>query len=117
VDRDGDPDVLVSATMGWQPAGKPGSAKGHWLSVKLAGRKSNREGIGTRVVVTAGDRKQVGWVRSGCSYCFDSEHVARFGLGALNEVETVDLRWPSGIRQTVRNVKADQVLAVTEPAQ
>jgi hypothetical protein len=68
------------------------------------------------VLLQVGDRKQTGWIRSGSSYCSDSEHVARFGLGSASQADTVELRWPSGLVQTLRNVKADQVLAVTEPA-
>jgi hypothetical protein len=55
-------------------------------------------------------------VRSGSSYCSDNEHVARFGLGGATTVDSVEVRWPSGIRQTLRDVKADQALTVTEPS-
>jgi hypothetical protein len=55
-------------------------------------------------------------VRSGSSYCSESEHVARFGLGQETRVETVGLRWPTGAVQALRDVKADQVLRVTEEA-
>jgi hypothetical protein len=88
----------------------------HWLAIRTRGTKSNRDGIGTRVTIRVAGRTQRAWVRSGSSYCSDSEHVARFGLGAATTVDTVELRWPSGIRQTLRDVKADQVLTVTEPS-
>jgi hypothetical protein len=78
--------------------------------------RSNRDGLGTRVTVQVGGRKQTGWVRSGSSYCSESEHVARFGLGEARRVESVRLRWPSGTEQTLKDVKADQLLVVTEPA-
>jgi hypothetical protein len=68
------------------------------------------------VTLEVGGRRQTAWVRSGSSYCSESEHVARFGLGTATRVESVRLRWPNGSVQTVRDVKADQVLVVTEPA-
>jgi hypothetical protein len=116
-DNDGDPDLLLSACAG-RPAllRNDGGNQRHWLAVKAIGAGQNREGIGTQVRLTAGGLHQTGWVRSGSSYCSDSEHVARFGLGPASQADVVELHWPSGIVQTLRNVKADQVLAVTEPA-
>jgi hypothetical protein len=55
-------------------------------------------------------------VRSGSSYCSASENVCRFGLGQAAQAEVVEIRWSSGTVQTLHNVKADQVLTVTEPA-
>jgi enediyne biosynthesis protein E4 len=117
VDGDGDPDLLVCVNNG--PAAllrSDGGSKNHWLSVRPRGVKSNRDGLGTRVVALVNGRRQTAWVRSGSSYCSDSEHVARLGLGVATQVEVLELHWPSGIVQTLRNVKADQVLSVTEPA-
>jgi enediyne biosynthesis protein E4 len=118
VDNDGDPDLLVCVNNGRAALLRnERETPHHWLAIRPRGTKSNRDGLGTRVVVEAAGQKQTGWVRSGSSYCSDSEHVARFGLGAATTADTVELHWPSGIQQTLRNVKADQVLAVTEPAQ
>jgi enediyne biosynthesis protein E4 len=118
VDNDGDPDLLVCVNNGRAALLRNEGATGnHWLAIRPRGTKSNRDGLGTRVVLQVGERRQTGWVRSGSSYCSDNEHVARFGLGAATTADTVELHWPSGIQQTLRNVKADQVLAVTEPAQ
>ena len=61
-------------------------------------------------------RKQTAWLRSGSSYCSDSEHVARFGLGQAAQADVVEVHWPSGSSQRLADVKANQVLAVTEPA-
>jgi hypothetical protein len=117
VDGDGDPDLLISANNG--PAAllrNEGPPHGHWLAIRPRGVRSNRDGLGTRVTVQVGGRRQTGWVRSGSSYCSESEHVARFGLGEATRVESVRLRWPSGTEQTLNEVKADQLLVVTEPA-
>jgi hypothetical protein len=116
-DGDGAPDLLVTTNNG--PAGLlrcETASRNHWLAIRPRGVKSNREGLGTQVVVRAGGRKQMGWVRSGSSYCSDSEHVARFGLGSAAQADTVELRWPSGAVQILRSVKADQLLQVTEAA-
>jgi enediyne biosynthesis protein E4 len=118
VDGDGDPDLLVAVNNGRAALLRNERRSGnHWLAIRPRGVKSNRDGLGTRVVVQAAGQKQTGWVRSGSSYGSDSEHVSRFGLGAATHVDAVELRWPSGIRQTLRDVKTDQVLVVTEPAQ
>ena len=93
-----------------------GVNRNHWLALRLRGVKSNRDGLGTRVVIQTGDKKQAGWVRSGSSYCSDSEHVARFGLGQAAQADTIELHWPSGTVQTLRNIKANQMLPVTEAA-
>jgi hypothetical protein len=103
-DGDGAPDLLVTENNG--PArllhnegtGYPrGGSGSHWLAIRLRGVKSNRDGLGTRVMLQAAGRKQTGWVRSGSSYCSDSEHVARFGLGPATQADIVELRWPSPV--------------------
>jgi hypothetical protein len=117
VDGDGDPDLLVAVNNGRAALLRnEGSIGNHWLAIRPRGVKSNRDGLGTRVVLQVGGQRQTGWVRSGSSYCSDSEHVARFGLGTASQADTVELQWPSGIRQTLHNVKADQRLTVAEPA-
>jgi hypothetical protein len=115
-DGDGDPDVLLSANRGAAALLRnDGPPRGHWLSVKLAGTRSNRDGIGARVRLLAGGQTQTGWVRSGGSYGSEDEHVARFGLGRRTRADRIEVRWPSGTLQTLRNIPADQVLTVTEP--
>jgi hypothetical protein len=116
-DGDGDPDVLVSVCNGapvlLRNDGTPGQ-RNHWLWVKPVGRKSNRDGIGTRITVVAGGVRQTGWVRSGSSYCSASDLKALFGLGQATEAESVELLWPSGRVDRLAHVAADQVLRVTE---
>jgi hypothetical protein len=129
VDGDGDPDLLVNANNGraallrnellspTDPIRNPQSAirnPNHWLAIRARGIRSNREGLGTRVVIHVGGRRQTAWIRSGSSYCSESEHVARFGLGPATQVDLVELHWPGGGVQRLRHVKADQLLTVTE---
>ena len=114
-DNDGDPDFLVTACYG-RPMllRNDGGSRNHWLKVQLEGVKSNREGLGSRVDVEAGGRRQRGWVRSGSSYCSSSELKALFGLGSVRRVERVVVRWASGREEEVRDVAADQLILIRE---
>jgi hypothetical protein len=114
-DSDGDPDLLVSACDG-KPAllRNDGGNRNGWLQVKAIGAGTNRDGIGTRVTVTATGMRQIGWIRSGSSYCSQHELTAFFGLGGAARVDEVELRFPSGARQTLKGVKANQLVVVQE---
>lgn len=115
VDGDGDPDVLVNVNNGaallLENAGPP---RGHWLAVRLIGERSNRDGIGARVRVTAGGRTRSGWIRSGGSYASEDERVARFGLGQDAHIDQLEVRWPSGVIDRLTTVPADQTLTLRE---
>jgi hypothetical protein len=84
-----------------------------WLTVKLRGRKSNRDGIGA--IVRIGD--QVNQMATTVGYASSSYTGVHFGVGDREELDRIEIRWPSGIRQTIRNVRTNQVLAVEEPGQ
>jgi hypothetical protein len=114
-DGDGDPDALVSSNAGSAALLRnEGPPRGHWLAVKLVGARSNREGIGGRIRVTAGGRTRTGWIRSGGSYCSEDEHVARFGLGDETRVERLEVRWPNGMVEQRGGIGADQVVTLRE---
>jgi hypothetical protein len=114
-DRDGDLDLLVSVCNGKPRLLRNETPPGrHWLAVRLRGEKSNRTGIGTRIRVEAGGRRQQGWVRSGSSYLSASDLVAWFGLGERATVDRLTLRWPSGSEETLENVTADREIIVLE---
>jgi hypothetical protein len=87
----------------------------HWLTFKLVGHKSNRDGIGAVVKLTAPSGSQ--WVRAGTDggYLSSSDPRVHFGLGAQTSATTVEIHWPSGIVQTLKNVEADRILTVDEP--
>jgi len=113
-DHDGDLDVLISTNNG--PAvllRNDGGNRNHWLSVRLAGTKSNRDGIGAVVRVESGGGKQWNMVRSGSSYCSQSDLALTFGLGA-DATANVDVVWPSGAKQQFRNVHANQRVLIDE---
>jgi enediyne biosynthesis protein E4 len=94
------------------------ATKNHWLVVQTEGTRSNRDGIGTVVHATTADgTRQMGLVSAAGSYLSSSDKRVHFGLGPNDSVKELDLDWPSGVHQKLTNVKADQVLAVREPAQ
>jgi hypothetical protein len=114
-DQDGDPDLLVSACNG-RPAllRNDGGNHNSWLQVKAIAAGHNREGIGTRVTVLAGEMRQTGWIRSGSSYGSQHELTAFFGLGEATRAEAIELQYPSGVRERVAGVRAGQVVVVQE---
>ena len=89
-------------------------AAGHWLMVRLIGTKSNRDGIGAKVEIAAAGKKQMAQRVAGSGYLSQNDWRLHFGLGASTRVDTVTVTWPSGIRQSLKDVPADQVLAITE---
>lgn len=82
--------------------------------LKLIGTKSNRAAIGARVVVTAGDLRQMNEVRSGSSYLSQNDLRLHFGLGNHTKIDTVEIQWPSGSKETLRNVLADSIYTIKE---
>ena len=115
-DRDGDLDILISTNNG--PAvllRNDGGNANHWLSVTLRGTKSNRDGIGAVVRVQSASGKQWNMVRSGSSYCSQSDLTLTFGLGP-DATASVDVEWPSGTRQHLANVAANRRVVIDESA-
>jgi hypothetical protein len=113
-DRDGDLDLLISTNHG--PAylfRNDGGTRNHWLCVRLAGTKSNRDGIGAVVRIESASGKQWNTVRSGSSYCSQSDLALTFGLGK-DTGATVQVEWPSGTKQQIGKVAADQFLVIDE---
>ena len=89
----------------------------HWLIVNTTGTKSNRDGIGARLKLTGESGKaQYGFVSAAGSYLSASDKRVHFGLGTDRSARLLEITWPSGTVQRIENVKADQVLAVREPA-
>ena len=77
--------------------------------LKLAGTRSNRSALGAKVRLTAAGRTQIDEVRSGGSYLSQNDLRLHFGLGAAQRVDRIEIEWPSGARQTLRDVAADRV--------
>ena len=90
-------------------------ASGHWLTVKLVGSRSNRDGFGAQVRVITGTRTLQAEARCPTSYIFQHDPRLHFGLGSQTRVEKIEIRWPSGQVQTVSQPRVDQVLRIQEP--
>ena len=88
----------------------------HWLLLKLVGHKSNRDAIGAEIRLATQAGAQYQTVTTASSYLSSSDKRVHFGLGAESSAQSIEIRWPSGIRQTLTNVAADQILQVDEPA-
>jgi hypothetical protein len=115
-DQDGDLDILV-VNLNSAPTllRNDGGNRNNWLLVKTVGQRSNRDGIGARLVLHAGGRRQYGEVQSGTSYLSHSDLRLHFGLGQAQVIDSLQVRWPSGAVQTLRKVAVNQVLEVVEP--
>jgi enediyne biosynthesis protein E4 len=86
----------------------------HWIAFKTIGTISNRDGIGARITVRAGKRLLVDEVRSGSSYDSNNDMRVHFGLGAATRVDSVEVRWPSGLTEHFDNLGIDKINEVKE---
>jgi len=91
-----------------------GIAGRHWVSFELAGTKSNRLAIGARVKLSAGGVTQSDQIRSGGSYLSQNDLRVHFGLGDATRIDSVEIHWPSGATDVLRNLSADHLYAVLE---
>lgn len=114
IDGDGDVDLLVTVMNGQPELLVNESASGSWLAVRLAGRASNRDGVGARVVVTAGGRRWVAQRNGGGSYLSARDPRVRFGLGAVGAVDRIEVTWSSGRRQVLLNPPLNTVVTLLE---
>jgi hypothetical protein len=116
LNNDGKIDIVVSVIEGHAELLYNTTANGnHWLLIQTIGTKSNRDGIGTQIKLTAQSGSvQFNQVTTAGSYASSSDKRVHFGLGRDKLVKEITLRWPSGTVQTLRNVKADQIIRVTE---
>ena len=113
-DNDGDLDVAVSNMDGGLSLYRNDGSKGHWISLRLEGRESNRNAVGTRITLTAGGSTQIREVRAGSGYQSSDDPRLHFGLGAAGEVQRIEVRWSRGRRQVLENLEADREYAIRE---
>ena len=117
LDNDGRLDALVTANDGPVRLLHNETANAnHWILLKLTGHKSNRDAIGAAVKITTASGAQYATVTTASSYLSSSDKRVHFGLGKAPVVESIEIRWPSGIVQTLQNVAADRVVQIDEPA-
>ena len=115
IDNDGDLDLLVTnngqtADLLRNDGGHPGNA----LLVRLVGKKSNRDGIGARLRLTAGTTTEVREVKAGSSYLGQSDVRVHFGLGRSTEIDRLEIRWPAGATDVIRNVPVNHIVTIVE---
>jgi hypothetical protein len=117
-DNDGCTDVVV-ANNGDPPTVLRNACprENHFVNFKLVGTKSNRDALGARVRLTAGEISQIREIAAGGSYLSQSDLRANFGLGSARTASTVEVTWPSGAHQIFHDVKADQFYAIQEGRQ
>ncbi len=116
IDNDGRVDAVVTTNGGPVHVLRNETATtNHWLSIKLTGHKSNRDGIGAVVKLTTAAGSQWVTVTTSSGYLSSSDPRVHFGLGPHRTADAIEIRWPSGRTQTLKNVAADQLLHVDEP--
>jgi hypothetical protein len=115
IDGDGDVDVLVMNMNAPPSLLRNEAPRGHhWLTVRLEGTRSNRQGVGATVLVTSGGRTQARAVLSQTSYYSVDDLRPSFGLGDATVADRVDVRWPSGVVDVIRQVAVDRVVTIRE---
>ena len=100
----GPPEILMNRT----------ESDHHWIILKLVGVKDNRDGLGTRIKITTAHGSQYNEATTAVSYNSSSDKRVHFGLGEDGVIDRIELSWPTGVKQVLRGVKADQVLTIRE---
>jgi hypothetical protein len=117
LDNDGRLDAVVTANDGPVRVLHNETANlNHWIVLKLTGHKSNRDAIGASVRIVTADGAQYATVTTAGSYLSSSDKRVHFGLGKALRVEQIEIRWPSGTVETLKDVAADRIVEIDEPA-
>ncbi len=116
-DNDGDLDLYVANLQGANKLflNQKGSTN-HWLHLNLVGVISNRSAIGARLRAVSGSLSQIREISGGSGYMSQNSLTAEFGLGTRIQVDTLEIRWPSGTIQKLTNLAVDTLLTITESA-
>jgi hypothetical protein len=115
IDNDGDLDLLINnCNQTADLLRNDNYTKNHWLMIKTVGTKSNRDGIGTRLTLTANGFTQIREIKAGSSYQSQNDTRVHFGLGKASSVDRLELRWPSGTLDALKDLTTDQILTVRE---
>jgi hypothetical protein len=86
----------------------------HWLELKLVGTRSNRDAVGARVTLIAGDLRQTREVHAGSGYLSASSLIQHFGLGSADRIDVIRVRWPSGLETTLGSMGVDRQVLLRE---
>ena len=114
-DDDGDLDILV-LNLNNRPRllRNDNENQGNWLLIKLIGTKSNKDAIGSKVILTTDGKIQTRWRISSSGYISQSDHRVHFGLGRYKKIDKVEIRWPTGKTKVLSDIKVNQVITVSE---
>jgi hypothetical protein len=113
--NDGKIDVVVSAINDKpQLLMNRTSNANHWIILKLVGTRDNRDGLGTKVKITTAEGVQYNHATTAVGYGSSSDKRVHFGLSNAATIDRIELSWPTGVKQVLTHVKADQVLTVVE---
>jgi enediyne biosynthesis protein E4 len=116
IDNDGRLDAVVTTNDGpVHILHNETATQNHWILLKLVGHKSNRDAIGASVTFTTSSGSQYATVSTASSYLSASDKRVHFGAGQEKTVQKIEIRWPSGIMQTLKDIPADQILQIDEP--
>ena len=114
-DNDGDLDILVANIADTPDLLRNDTPQAHhWLGIKLVGEKSNRDGIGAKVMLQSGDINLLREVKSGGSYLSQNPHRLLIGLGAAGQVDQIVVHWQNGVQDAIVNVQCNQILTIRE---
>ena len=117
LDNDGDVDAVILNSRREPTILRNESQTGnHWIQVRLKGSRSNRDGVGSQVLVAAGGRVQVAEVHSGRGYQSHFGMCVHFGLGKHDRIDRIEVRWLGGQVEVWENVRVDQFVMLTERA-
>src|SRR5262245_15129332 len=114
LDNDGSLEIVVNNMNDTPSLLKNFGEKKNWVLIKTIGRKSNRNGIGARVTITAGGLRQMDEVRSGGSYISQNDLRLHFGIGNSIKIDKLEVLWPSGRNELFENLKANQIIVIEE---
>jgi hypothetical protein len=115
LDNDGRMDVVVTSNDGpvWVLRNET-PTQNHWITLKLVGVKTNRDGIGAQIRISTPEGEQYATVTTAGSYESSGDKRAHFGLGKATSVTHAEIHWPSGVIQVLHDLKADQIVTITE---
>jgi hypothetical protein len=115
-DNDGDLDALVSNLNDQCRFLRNNEGnRNNWITLRLIGTSSNRDGIGARIKIRSGNMQQIAQRKSTTGYLSQNDPRIHFGLGKNDSVDRIEIKWPSGKVQVLENIKANQIMDVKEP--
>ncbi|MDH3493475.1 MAG: CRTAC1 family protein [Acidobacteriota bacterium] len=115
LDNDGNMDIVVEDLDSSPMILKnKGDGKNHWIKLELSAREGSPLAIGARVTVTTGNIVQNEEIRSGASYLSQNDLRLHFGLGSATKVDLIEIRWPSGKKEVLKDIAADKIYAVSQ---